>query len=558
MKRVVVSALVAFVLGGCSGASVQVQVRTASKQPERQAWTEREDLLALRMRALTDALAKEGWSLQGAALEGFLPSGSRREFELKVPAGRCRTVVGMGAPGITDLDASLFTLDGTVLAQDSAADARPTLHICAGERERLVYYVLNSYQGAGAYLAAVFDGAPSDLAAIERLLGEGTTGAPGQGDAADGKDGREYVGMVRGLVRRGFETDGADVELALTAGDSLRLALDVELGRCYAMLARPGKGLRALSVVVLDEAGEVAVRGGGDRDAAGVQFCANTGGAYTVQVQSEAGAGAVTISRLSGPGHVVGGERAMWLGERSVPPAVKASDEVLRGHLSRAGYGSVRNAGQGRLRSGEAAERALKVPSGCALVAAVSPSDVTVALRLVDTRGARLSSVTGQHGAALLHVCGPARSLRAQLAARRGSGSYRLWVVPAGGARRSVTSLPEPLRAAALDVQRRLELSGWALDKVEPWRKVELARCVEGDGSCAQASYEVQPDRCLHVAPLPGDKQASVELSAPTRAVAKAIAEGATRCSHDGKVDALVRVTPADGDGVIYLMHFER
>src|SRR5690606_36488090 len=111
---------------------------------------------------------------------------------------------------VIDLDAAIYRADGVALIEDDGSDARPELTLCAGDKTIHGYYTLHAYQGVGAFATAQFvRPAAEDDDLITRYVGESTA----------------LTELAALLSRRGFEDAAPRIELALSQGRPVRVAV---------------------------------------------------------------------------------------------------------------------------------------------------------------------------------------------------------------------------------------------------------------------------------------------------------------------------------------------
>ena len=86
---------------------------------------------------------------------GSLAHSQSQEFALVLQQGRCYTVIGVGAPSLSDLDMYLVDPNGTELGQDRATDNFPVVSACpqASGRHRVR---VEAYTGSGDFALQVY------------------------------------------------------------------------------------------------------------------------------------------------------------------------------------------------------------------------------------------------------------------------------------------------------------------------------------------------------------------------------------------------------------------
>jgi hypothetical protein len=261
-----------------------------------------DDALSHRLEAYGLVLASRGFKPTGFSVRGFLPPSERSTHAVRVAPERCLLFVAIASASVGDLDAALYGAGGRVIAEDEGGDARPVLSVCSGREPLDLYYSVRAYQGAGAFVTGAFERAalPGDALAV--------LGSAGPSPLFE---------QTRLLRKRGFEPDQEPVDLALVDGAPVRMALRVNAGECYTLVAEGRDGLEALSMRLLDPRERELAFGVGDTGLAALQYCAGEGVDLGLELSAGRGQGTARVARFRGPQSVVGGARALWLGEPS-------------------------------------------------------------------------------------------------------------------------------------------------------------------------------------------------------------------------------------------------
>jgi hypothetical protein len=282
-----------------------------------------DDALTHRLAAYEAVLAARGFKRTDFSARGFLPPAERSTFAVQVAPRRCALFVAIASANMGDLDAALYGAGGRVIAEDEGGDARPVLSVCSADEPLALYYSVRAYQGAGAFVTRAYDRPVTSEDALAVLSGSGPS---------------PLFEQTRLLRKRGFEPDTEPVDLALHDGSPARMALHVNVGECYTLVAEGRDGLEALSMRLLDARERELAFGVGDAGLAALQYCAGEESDLGLELLAGRGQGTARVARFRGPQSAVGGARALWLGEPSPSPQAigKAkSREELRALLAR-------------------------------------------------------------------------------------------------------------------------------------------------------------------------------------------------------------------------------
>ena len=394
----------AAILSSCATTSVATTPAATSAAPsvartDHADWqTDHDDPLADRMRGFATRLAGYNWLPTNEQARGFLVVGNGVTLPVDVPSGECRAWTIIGTAGIRDIDTTLFVPNGDLLAEDVEEDAHPTVVACANETPLHFYVVARAYAGAGAYLMASFQGAPSSLSAVAQALG-GKPGIAGADEAETIVDARIRE-LAEGISRRGF-TQAPDeaYHVRVDEHQSVRSPLVVRAGRCYTAGAFADRSQHDLNLRVLDaEAREVARESSASADSI-LQFCPENAGNWALEITSNSGNGEAAVEIFSGTEEAVGGNGGLWLGVRDRDVAA-SSDDAISGERS-------------RLAAGGVVEKNITQLSACDVVTAQPGRGLgrlRIEARRTDSNALEVAEAQDATTAARLRICAPART----------------------------------------------------------------------------------------------------------------------------------------------------
>lgn len=390
--------------------------------------------LVTALQAISTELRGVGLVQYGPSASGFLPAGGRQAFAIELPGDRCMTLVAIATPGVTDMDAALYTPDGEVLAADSQPDSHPAIHVCGTGEPRTVYYVVHSYEGAGSFLMASFSGGRQAVDAVAARLG----GRPAIATDIHGPRSvrAAMTDFGEGLHRRGFERRGETTALSLSERQRLRVAVPVRAGRCYAVAAFGEQPLRQVDLRVLDAVGSEVVNDQAPLPAARVQFCARESATYAAETHAVVGTGQAMLVVFDANAHEVLGEAGLWLGHpgKAQGPRPAGADALAKAveQAHEAGFATLAARFEGQLALGEAQEHRITVARRNCLRLVYAPADGLqgAELQLLRTAAERRVIPLGAESAqSPIELCAqPGEELRIRVIADTGSGGYSLSV----------------------------------------------------------------------------------------------------------------------------------
>ncbi len=416
---------IAIALVGCGGSPPPI---AGEQQPRQRAeGGPPGDPLTRELARIRGAMEREGLRYGPFEGRGFLGLRERNTFLLEIAPQTCATLVAFTSGGIGDLDATLYTPGGDVLAEDVQPDAHPTLQLCAGAELRRVYYSLAAFDGAGAYVYASFVGDRASFGPAARVVG----GRPGI--AADSVESTAREARLRelgsGAQRRGFTLAREAVPVPLATDQRVRVPMPVERGFCYTVAAFAQDPLRDADVRVLDEEGHEVARDVTQSPDASLQFCAQRAGDFAVEVHAAQGQGEAHLAIFKAPVASIGGTSGLWLGIRHVERLARGTVREQSARLTHPAYGAARTLASGHLAQAEAIASDLTLAaSRCTRIAALGGEGVgEVLLRVVGPDGV-IAERIGMAGSVSARVCRGTSTQRVEveMVVHGGGGDYAI------------------------------------------------------------------------------------------------------------------------------------
>jgi hypothetical protein len=233
-----------------------------------------------RLAQLDRELGAQGFTRLGEPAGVVLETQAPRDFDLRLQAGQCYAFATFGGPGSVDTDIMLNDSSGQQLEADRAAARDAVIRYCAGATGSYELSV-RMYTGRGPLFTVGY--AQRGQAAAEPVMAQTSTAHAGL---------RENFALLDADMRaRGYESYGTEVEGSLAAGANRNFEIQLEGGRCYAILAVGDAGVRDLDLLLLDGSGDEV-----DRDIANdprptVRVCPQRSGNFYMQVRMTEGAG---------------------------------------------------------------------------------------------------------------------------------------------------------------------------------------------------------------------------------------------------------------------------
>ncbi|MEM9068254.1 MAG: hypothetical protein AAGE52_07095 [Myxococcota bacterium] len=214
--------------------------------------------------------------------------GSREGYdrELNLQAGVCYQFASFGGPGAEDTDLYVFNSDDEQMVDDVLTNLDAEVEFCpqASGRYRLRALM---YDGNGPIYVAGWQRQQSQVAVNDPNANNPVLGAQQQSQGLD----ERYSLLDLDMQARGYESYGDISRGELTESGTQDYDIQLEGGKCYAIVAVGANSVRNLDLVLLDSRGRQL-----DADTAGdarpiVRVCAERSGTFKMQVRMASGSG---------------------------------------------------------------------------------------------------------------------------------------------------------------------------------------------------------------------------------------------------------------------------
>ena len=417
-----------------------------------------------------------------------------------VPREDCVLGYARGSSSIEDIDAAIYSEEGTALAVDEGRDVHPTVMMCAPHPDR-VYIAAHVVEGEGL-VAVGAQLVPKERAVIvARALGA-------RGHAAQGARAADAWPRLVDAVRShrldlgGTWQDFRRLALAVDARMPTYAALPIDAGECVDAVIVPDEDVALLDVEAIDEQGRVVARakeGSGSRT---LTVCSPIQVTGTLSVRPHVGRGlaAIVLARAAGDGSRDFSTLpdVAWVAPTQPLEKTKSEHDAL---LAKSGYDAAVSTTSGTLTLGHRVSVPLDLKS---LAGACGRIDVVAGapLALVDARvwsdtGALLASAEASSSVALFACARSGARLELEARGRPGPFSVSMrperWKDPAFDTHPLAASRmlaraavgPDTLLDGKDGVARELVLDG---ERITSWAETIPA------GKCLRASVGAQGD----------------------------------------------------------------
>jgi hypothetical protein len=219
-----------------------------------------------------------------------------------VPREDCVLGYARGSSSIEDIDAAIYSEEGTALAVDEGRDVHPTVMMCAPHPDR-VYLAAHVVEGEGL-VAVGAQLVPRERAIIvARALG--ARGLAAQGSrAADAWPGLEDAVRSHRADLGGTWQEFRRLALSVDARMPTYAALPIDAGECVDAIIVPDEDVALLDVEAIDDQGRVVARAKEGSGSRALTVCSPIQMAGTLSIRPHVGRGlaAIVLARASGDG----------------------------------------------------------------------------------------------------------------------------------------------------------------------------------------------------------------------------------------------------------------
>lgn len=437
------------------------------------------DAIARRFGRVRRRMTARGYGNAIALERTFALEGGGVAFPIDLPLGSCSTFVALGGGGIRDLRLTLYDGDGAELSIDSVPAEAGLVHVCPEgdpSAQTLVPYhlTMQAIQGSGGIVAASFESDPGVGEGFEGLF-DGVLAPPAPFLPVE-----EALAAARVSLRDRGLVEGQAAEFArLAEGQVVRAAVELEQGRCLAVVARSTEGLRDVDMYLFGPNGTEVARELGIDSEPQLEYCAESSGTATLELRAFEGSGAL--------GWMVWSSDAPEALPTEAPPVVETAEPLeqlgreLRALLDREYRSPLVIVRDGTISPGEGRSHEIQIGPGCGVVlGAAGPGDLDLDLYLQTPDGEIADRDTRIRATARVAVCTEDRAVYRVVVKGYGRGEYALAQVNAPASILDVATLRAETPAASL-IARGYEDMG----PLETLGTARASRAIDfGDASC--------------------------------------------------------------------------
>lgn len=234
-----------------------------------------------RLTRLDGLMTQRSYTRVGEPSGVVLSNSEPRDFELNLVQGQCYGFAALGGPGTQEVDIALNDATGQRLSQDTNTGQDASVAYCAEATGSYSLQVrLTSGQGSLFTVGYVRNGGGT---ATQPVIATTSTAGAGL---------QENFALLDADMRaRGYVTLGEQTVGQLAAGAERTYPVELEGGRCYAILAVGDSGVGDLDLRLEAPNGQEIDRDIADGPRPTVRVCARSTGTYTMHVQVAQGSG---------------------------------------------------------------------------------------------------------------------------------------------------------------------------------------------------------------------------------------------------------------------------
>ncbi|MBX3272729.1 MAG: hypothetical protein KF729_20880 [Sandaracinaceae bacterium] len=265
------------------GDTPQVTVQTAQLDAQTRA----------RLSALDQRYATQGYSRVGEPAGVVLEDPTPRDFQLNLEQGQCYAFATLGGPGAIDTDLFLADSGGQRLRADTSSAIDATIEYCAQVTGSYVLEVRMSSGRGPLFTVGYLRSGTGAVASQQPVMSTTSTAAASLAE--------NFALIDADMRARGYETLATQQSGRLDQGGTRNFEIQLEGGRCYAILAVGDTTVRDLDLMLLGPDGRTVDADAGEDARPTVRVCPQASGNYYMQVQMTAGAGAYVYKSYRWP-----------------------------------------------------------------------------------------------------------------------------------------------------------------------------------------------------------------------------------------------------------------
>ena len=241
-----------------------------------------------RLTQLDSQMQGERFARVGDPAGLVLRNREERLFQLALEQGRCYAFATLGGPGTTDTDVYLVDGSGQRLQADTSTSRDAVVRYCSSQTANYTLQV-RVFGGEGSVFTVGYVQAAEGQATA--VVAEDAAPVIAQTSTAGAALDENFALLDADMRARGYETLSTSQRGELAEGASQDFGVDLEGGRCYAILAVGDSGVREMSLSLLDGAGQEVDRDDFSGSRPTVRVCPLATGHYEMRVRIASGNG---------------------------------------------------------------------------------------------------------------------------------------------------------------------------------------------------------------------------------------------------------------------------
>lgn len=245
-----------------------------------------------RLGALDQQLGGQGFTRVGRPAGIVLNGREPRDFQLSLQQGQCYVFASLGGQGAVDTDLVLHDHGGEQLAADARRDRDAIVQYCAPTTGRYALSV-RMYEGQGPLFTVGYVQNAGQVQQAEPVIASTST--------AHASLQENFALLDADMRARGYESYGNQTTGQLALAGTRNFEIQLEGGRCYAILAVGDASVRDLDLVLLGPGGQEVDRDIAQDPRPTVRVCPESTGNFYMQVRMTDGQGSYVYAPYRWP-----------------------------------------------------------------------------------------------------------------------------------------------------------------------------------------------------------------------------------------------------------------
>ena len=243
-----------------------------------------------RLTALDNQFTQERFSRVGPPMGVQLATGADDRRQINLQQGSCYAFASLGGPGANDTDIYILNGSEETMQSDRDTDLDAVVRFCPPASGTYTLRA-NMYRGAGPIFIAGWVQQQAQAPSQPNVAPAPAAPVLATTSTAGGGVNEAYALLDADMLARGYESFGSMTRGELQQGGTRDFNIELEGGKCYAIVAVGGSTVRNLDLTLMNASGNELDRDIADDARPIVRVCPENSGRHRMQVKMTEGTG---------------------------------------------------------------------------------------------------------------------------------------------------------------------------------------------------------------------------------------------------------------------------